>query len=396
MTHILLSIFFFIASVIGLAISLMILFSKKDYSRSYFLGLFLFSLASVSIYNFYLVSKVFKDFPDLFIITKSFIFLVAPCAFLYVHDIIFPISGIKKYYSLHFIPFLIYFVFTVVSYAGKFIEIQFLDFIDLKMKNFFSIVSVSLWLIYSLCPTIMLLNFNLYRSMANHLHGQNVLKWIRIFNLLVLFLFSALFVYFFLVNKLLIIDYACRVLFSGVLFFIALFIYFRPYVFKNTFTGETMQKNKNNMGQIVKSVAGDVEKKNCIKEIHPEKRQLYLIEIEKVFKEKKIFLRKNLIIRDIEDETGIKAKHISYLVNSEFNVHFQDYVNLLRIQYFKEKLESNEWKDLSLEGMSWESGFKSRSTCFRAFVKHTGCSPSEFLKNWREEFQITEKSLTYK
>ncbi|WP_431243625.1 helix-turn-helix domain-containing protein [Flavobacterium sp. P21] len=85
-------------------------------------------------------------------------------------------------------------------------------------------------------------------------------------------------------------------------------------------------------------------------------------------------------MRDIADETGISVHHLSNLINSEFGLHFQDYVNLKRIEYFKEKINDPEWKDLSLEGMAWGSGFKSRTTCFRAFIKHTGKSPSEYFK----------------
>jgi AraC-like DNA-binding protein len=33
--------------------------------------------------------------------------------------------------------------------------------------------------------------------------------------------------------------------------------------------------------------------------------------------------------------------------------------------------------------MAWGSGFKSRTTCFRAFIKHTGKSPSEYFKKIR-------------
>ncbi|SHG00396.1 hypothetical protein SAMN05443663_101765 [Flavobacterium defluvii] len=114
MIDILLSLFFFIATIVGFATSFMVLFSRKNYSKSFFLGLFLFSLAVVSIYNFYLSANVFKDFPDLFMITKSFIFLSAPCAFLYVRSVLFPNSVFKKHDWFHFLPFLIYFSLTIV------------------------------------------------------------------------------------------------------------------------------------------------------------------------------------------------------------------------------------------------------------------------------------------
>ncbi|WP_269236265.1 helix-turn-helix domain-containing protein [Flavobacterium flavigenum] len=82
----------------------------------------------------------------------------------------------------------------------------------------------------------------------------------------------------------------------------------------------------------------------------------------------------------MSDETGISVHQLFILINSEFHVHFQDFVDLKRIEYFNEKINDPEWKDLSLEGMALGSGFKSRTTCFSAFIKHTGKSPSEYFK----------------
>ncbi|WP_241686497.1 AraC family transcriptional regulator [Flavobacterium sp. YO12] len=98
------------------------------------------------------------------------------------------------------------------------------------------------------------------------------------------------------------------------------------------------------------------------------------------------------MIRDVADETGISVNNLSNLINSEFNLHFQDYINLKRIEFFKEKINDSDWKGLSLEGMAWASGFKSRTTCFRAFIKHTGKSPSEYFRVIRIS---PEKSPSY-
>ncbi len=124
MTEIVLSLFFFIATLVGFATSFIVLFSKKKYSKSVFLGLFMFSLAVVSVYNFYLSANDFKDFPDLFMITKSFIFLVAPCAFLYVQSILFSERVFKKYDWLHFLPFLIYFGLTIFVWIGNYTHLK--------------------------------------------------------------------------------------------------------------------------------------------------------------------------------------------------------------------------------------------------------------------------------
>lgn len=233
MIDIVLSLFFFIATIVGFATSFMVLFSKKNYSKSFFLGLFLFSLAVVSIYNFYLSANVFKDFPDLFMITKSFIFLSAPCAFLYVRSVLFPNSAFKKFDWFHFLPFLIYFSLTIVVWIGNYTDFYFIDYLSQKIKSPFSMLSLSVWLIYAFCQTMMILNYDIKRFKENnHLNRVKILSWIRVYNLTVLFLFSTLFVHFFLINNNVDnIDYSCYILISSVLVFTVGWLYFKPQIF---------------------------------------------------------------------------------------------------------------------------------------------------------------------
>lgn len=158
--------------------------------------------------------------------------------------------------------------------------------------------------------------------------------------------------------------------------FIVGWLYFKPQIFYDT--NESLDFVEEDL-----TIIECIENKNnlpLVKELTTEKREIYLAKLENIFASKELFLKKDLVIRDIADETGISVHHISSLINSEFSLHFQDYVNLKRIEYFREKINDPDWKDLSLEGMAWGSGFKSRTTCFRAFIKHTGKSPSEFFK----------------
>jgi AraC-like DNA-binding protein len=390
MLDIVLSLFFFIATIVGFATSFMVLFSKKNYSKSFFLGLFLFSLAVVSIYNFYLSANTFKSFPDLFIITKSFIFLVAPSAFLYVRSVLFSDKIFRKYDWLHFLPFIFYFSLTVLVWVDRYLDLPVINYLSMKIKNPFSMLSLTIWLLYAFCQTMMILNYDLKKFNVNNFSRIKVLRWIRLYNLMILFLFSTLFVHYFLVTPVDSIDFSCYILISSVLVFTVGWLYFKPQIFYDA--NETEPVNTSN--EVNENVDFDYESRRLVvvktneaknnlpvvKELTTEKKQIYLTTLENIFTTKELFLKKDLVIRDIADETGISVHHLSNLINSEFNLHFQDYVNLKRIEYFKEKINDPDWKDLSLEGMAWGSGFKSRTTCFRAFIKHTGKSPSEYFK----------------
>lgn len=392
MIDIVLSLFFFIATIVGFATSFMVLFSKKNYSKSFFLGLFLFSLAVASIYNFYLSATVFKSFPDLFMITKSFIFLVAPSAFLYVRSILFSDKLFRKYDWLHFLPFVIYFSLTFFVWVGNSLGLEVVHYISTKINSPFSMLSLTVWLSYAFCQTMMILNYDLEKFKENHFNRIKILGWIRVYNLMVLFLFSALFVHYFLVSKVDTIDLSCYVLISAVLVFTVGWLYFKPQIFYDANEAEETYDFASDDDLIIVKTRETKNVLPVIKELTTEKKDLYLEKLESIFVSKELFLKKDLVIRDISDETGISVHHLSNLINSEFNLHFQDYVNLKRIEYFKEKINDPEWKDLSLEGMAWGSGFKSRTTCFRAFIKHTGKSPSEYFKVIRIN---PEKTNTY-
>lgn len=379
MIDILLSLFFFIATIAGLATSIMVLFSKKNYSKSFFLGMFLLSLALVSIYNFYLSANLFKNFPDLFTITKTFIFLTAPCSFLYVRNILSLNKSVRKYDWLHFVPFIIYFVLTLFVYVGSFTDIKIVDYISAKIKNPFSILTLTIWLFYVFFQTMLILNYDLKKFTGDQFHRSKVINWIRVYNLMILFLFSALFVHHFLLRRVEAVDLSCYFLISSVLFFTVGWLYFKPQIFHDE---EEKFDFLNDETILIKSK--EIKNNQPIThELTLEKKEDYLLKLDDVLNSKRLFLKKDFVIRDLSDETGISVHHLSNLINSEFGLHFQDYVNLKRIEYFKDKINDPEWKDLSLEGMAWGSGFKSRTTCFRAFIKHTGKSPSEYFKTIR-------------
>ena len=382
MIDIVLSLFFFIATIVGFATSFMMLFSKKKYAKSFFLGLFLFSLAVVSVYNFYLSSKVFKPFPDLFTITKPFIFLVAPSAFLYVRSVLFSESGFKKYDWLHFLPFVLYFGLTVFVWAGDIIDLPVSEYLAVKINNPFSMLSLTVWLMYAFCQTMMILNYDLKKFTENQFVSIKIINWIRLYNLMILFLFSTLFVHYFLIHNVNSIDLTSYVLISLVLIFTVGWLYFKPQIFYDTNEPNRIIETIEVVDNYEFTIQSNETKNSLplIKEITVEKKEEYLLKLENIFASKELFLKKDLVIRDIADETGISVHNLSNLINSEFNLHFQDYVNLKRIEYFKDKINDPEWRDLSLEGMAWGSGFKSRTTCFRAFIKHTGKSPSEYFK----------------
>lgn len=109
-----------------------------------------------------------------------------------------------------------------------------------------------------------------------------------------------------------------------------------------------------------------------------EEKEECLVRIEFITNSKKLFLNKDFCLAQLSEETGITGHKISYLINAEFGVNFNDYINLKRIQYLLENLNDPVFKNLSIEKMSLICGFGSRANCFRALRKHKGKSLKHF------------------
>ncbi|KFF19418.1 helix-turn-helix domain-containing protein [Flavobacterium hydatis] len=401
MIYILLSLFFFIASIAGFAVSFVIIFTKKNLNQNFFLSLCLFSLAIGSIYSFYLSASVLKEFSNFFIMARSFIFLVAPCSFLYIRNVLLPGKMIRKYDWIHFTPFIACFIYIVFSFSDRYVNqlggllnedtIQMTDYLSVKVNAAFPLIIIITWLGYAFVQTIMILKFDLKSTSKLKRYNDKVINWLRIFNIMIIVLFSTLFVHRFLSSSIINIDFVYNAMVSFMLLFTVSWLYFKPQVLYGLREPVAILRNYSSNPIKVEEVKDSLP---ILSLLTDEKKIAYLITLEKAFLSKKLFLKKNLVIRDLSEETGIPVHHLSSLINSEYNLHFQDYVNLKRIEYFKDKVNDIDWKHLSLEGMAWGSGFKSRTTCFRAFVKHTGKSPSEYFKfirissETRNEFSI--------
>jgi AraC-like DNA-binding protein len=110
-----------------------------------------------------------------------------------------------------------------------------------------------------------------------------------------------------------------------------------------------------------------------------EKRNDFKQKVEWHIVQQQAYLRKGYSIKDLSGETDIPLHQLSAFINSEYGVNFSDFVNRYRVEYAKEKLRNPQWRQLTLEGIALEAGFNNRITFFRAFTKHTGYTPSEYL-----------------
>ena len=94
-------------------------------------------------------------------------------------------------------------------------------------------------------------------------------------------------------------------------------------------------------------------------------------------KEEKLYLRNDLTIHDVSKFLETSSRKVSQCINEEFGTNFSEWVNIYRIDEVKKRLLESASKNLTIEAIGQESGFKSRSAMYLAFKKILGISPAK-------------------
>ncbi|MHA7829544.1 MAG: helix-turn-helix domain-containing protein [Flagellimonas sp.] len=105
--------------------------------------------------------------------------------------------------------------------------------------------------------------------------------------------------------------------------------------------------------------------------------------IERFVMESKYYSNQDISLKKVADELGTNGNTVSKLINSETGTNFNDYINQKRIALAQERLLDGQFKNLTVEAVGQSVGFKSKSAFYNAFKKHTGRSPSAYMKQKR-------------
>ncbi|WP_271730072.1 helix-turn-helix domain-containing protein, partial [Aquimarina algiphila] len=95
---------------------------------------------------------------------------------------------------------------------------------------------------------------------------------------------------------------------------------------------------------------------------------------------RKMFLNPNLSLQVLAKELNTTSGVISTVINSGFKMSFNDFVNRYRVEEVKNKLQSENLNQFTLLALAQDSGFKSKTTFYRAFQKFTLQTPKSYIK----------------
>lgn len=101
--------------------------------------------------------------------------------------------------------------------------------------------------------------------------------------------------------------------------------------------------------------------------------------IEGFMNDKKVFKQTGLTLSEFASLINMPNHKLTEVINQYYKLNFNSYINNLRIEYIKERLNKGDGKQFTLEAIAKDAGFASRNTFFVAFKKATGLTPSVYI-----------------
>lgn len=129
-----------------------------------------------------------------------------------------------------------------------------------------------------------------------------------------------------------------------------------------------------------KQVSNEAEKQDA-KPLDKQEIAHYTLILRNFIKDESPFLNPNLSLKELSESIQLHPNKLSWLLNTEFNKNFNDYINQFRINHFKMIALNPKFKHITILGLAYDSGFNSKSVFNTYFKKAEGVTPSQWVKS---------------
>ena len=101
-------------------------------------------------------------------------------------------------------------------------------------------------------------------------------------------------------------------------------------------------------------------------------------ELKSIMKTKKLFLKHNLSLIDLSNETGIPVDEVKKIFSERLQLTFFDFISEYKVNEAKQLLINIRDDQFSITTIAAQSGFNTHSSFEIIFKQHTNMSPQEF------------------
>lgn len=351
-----------------------LLFLKKNRALSDVILSFVFLIYAINILLSYLeVYNRNHSYPYPFLINASvpLIILHGPALWFYIKSQTVQNFKFRKIYLLHFLPFLILFIFLSfeiflipneekILVAKEDLYKHFISYPIIVLSIALSSISYNIWSLLLIKKHVKKLK--LFFSEISRIN----LQWLRTL------LFAALISYG-VIHCLYIIDLIYNFTKPGSLHLISftigaiyiLFLGIYGHRQGNIFTNFSLNINKTNE-------EAEKDHSTCNNDV------LFLSKLSEYMKKVKPYLNPELTIAKLADELNVNVDNVSFIINRYLKTNFFDFINSYRVEEFKKRCRDPKNDKITLLGIAFDSGFNSKATFNRVFKKATGLTPSEY------------------
>ena len=307
------------------------------------------------------------------------VLLIGPVIFFYTKSLLNSTFKISKKEYYHFIPALIYLVYSLIVFiTDKLILDEFYFYADSRdkdMANWYQIAGIISIVYYLIASLKFYKNYKKLVFDKVSFADSILFEWIP--NFLIAFLsIVVLRVLLFLLNP----EWGNfgnqfwhYIAFSIVVLYVSVNGYANAV--KMSFLNDVNSESINVYQESDEDYKTKQDNTNLEEIEFWKDKILHLVENEKVFK------NPTLTLSDLSKLLNTNTKNISKSINSGFDMNFNDFINHYRIEAVKEKLHKEEHKTSTLLGIAFDCGFNSKATFNRAFKKSIDLSPKDYLKN---------------
>ena len=123
-----------------------------------------------------------------------------------------------------------------------------------------------------------------------------------------------------------------------------------------------------------------ITKNNPIGRVVDSEMETLAAKIKKVMEDEALFLNPDLNLSIFSEKVALHPNKVSAIINSALDYSFRDFVNLYRVNLFKEHAKTYDLKSKTLLGLAHDCGFNSKASFNRAFKKFNDCTPIEYVE----------------
>lgn len=363
-----------LGSIQGLILASLLLSRSKSKKKSnFYLALFIIAFSLSNLHYVAMIVGVLNRAFWFVHLSFPWSLLIPPAFYYFVHYLVLPNHKFKTKDRWFFIPFIFQTIFHLFLFSCALFAIEFIkqqsELIE-QLSKIETILAIVMNFIF--IPIIYFKIVEYEKSLKDNYSeiSKSSLSWLKklIIGLIVVWvLWAAPAIYQICTNITTPnLDYLLWILMSVVIYWIGYAMYFRSELFqaKEYFPSKDKQLDKPKLS---------------------DKTDEYYNTVIQLMERDKLYTNPDFDLSMLAAKCDIGHNYLSQIINGKAKKNFYEFVNSYRIEEVKTQLLDPENDKYSILGIGLDAGFKSKSSFYNVFKKHTGMTPSQFRNIQREK-----------